>query len=114
MKFSKIAQPQDGYIDIEFIFDGKTGKTSSKIISHGNGASCSLEGGELDERLLDELLLAEVPGFGSCEVEDSGKTAEAFADKKTAPKVKTPSSFDEDDDGGGSKKKEKRKAIDNY
>lgn len=55
------------------------GTYEAKIIGHENGSTC---GDGVDEDILEDLLNAEVPGFGKLAyAEDEGKTCEYFEEK---------------------------------
>lgn len=96
-----------GDVIVRMTVNKKTGTYETKVIGHENGSTCS-DG--LDERILNDLLNAEVPGFGDLAVqEDSGKTCEYFEEKQAKNK---PSKYkyneyeDEDDNGQGKSRKQ--------
>jgi len=58
----------------------KNGSYSAKILSHQGGSSC---GDGIDDEIVQDLLNAEIPGFGELAVAgDSGKTSEYFEEKQ--------------------------------
>lgn len=71
------------YIDVEIKVNKLSGSYKIEVLNHGNGSACS-DG--IDESILDELLEAEVEGFGNLATEeDSGRTCEFFDEKKDLP-----------------------------
>lgn len=75
MKILKIAQGGDNII-IRLRTDKRTGEFSATVLGHTGASSC---GDGLDDDLIRDLLEAEIPGFGNmAEIQDSGKTSEAF------------------------------------
>ncbi|MFA5312537.1 MAG: hypothetical protein WC375_04340 [Methanomassiliicoccales archaeon] len=95
MKIIRLAQAGGGggFVDIEVTIDSEDGSYSSKIIGHGNGASC---GGEDDAALLRDLMETKVDGFGDTfeTPDDIGHTPEFYEEQrkkqKTAPVAQTP------------------------
>lgn len=100
MKLIRVAQDGGGgdKIIIRLRTDKKTGQFEVKVLGHTGSASCS-DG--LDDDILQDLLEAEIPGFGNmATVTGSGKTSEgidAVQKPSTGHKVK-PNSTEEEDD----------------
>jgi len=70
-----------GDVIVRMSVNKKNGTYETKVIGHEGGSTCS-DG--LDERILRDLLEAEVPGFGDMAIqEDSGKTSEYFEEKQS-------------------------------
>jgi hypothetical protein len=85
MNIYKIAQSiPKGFVEIEILIDGN-GKITSNII-RGNGGTTCQDG---DDKMLDDILNASVPGFGGVEIDDTGHTNEYFEQKvKKSPPMK--------------------------
>lgn len=76
MKIYKFAQSGGGKIIVELITDTNNGTFRYQIAGHKEGASC-IDG--LDKELLEDLLHAEVDGFGDVHQKvDEGKTGEYY------------------------------------
>jgi len=91
VKIYKLAQSGGvpaGHVRIKTTFDME-GTRESRIIERAENTSCQTED---DAKLLQDLLEAEIPGFGEeGQVIDVGHTAEYWKDKKkTARPVEAP------------------------
>lgn len=94
-----------GEVIVRLKVDKHNGTYESKILSHLDGSSCS-DG--VDDLIVQDLLNAEIEGFGELgSIEDSGKTCEFFEEKKAKHRPHTYIRDDEDEDGGTKKKKKK-------
>lgn len=62
-------------IKIRATIDHKNGEMDVRVVDNPNGEGCDHN---LNEKLLKDLLEAEVPGFGEIEILDSGLTEEGF------------------------------------
>ena len=71
-------------VRIRVTIDPATGHTDARVVGNPNGEGChkptAAEESE-NERLLKDLMEAEVAGFGEMEITDSGLTEQGFAEK---------------------------------
>jgi len=94
MKFYKISQSGggDGIVVVRLTTNKRTGEFRAEVVGHENGAKCS-DG--VDHDILEDLLSAEVEGFGDLMIKtDEGNTPEFYEEKgakKGAPMVAKPS-----------------------
>jgi len=80
MKIIKIASGVPaGFVEIEYTLTETD--QDVRIVEYGPGASCKNTDAD---QLIQDLLDAEVGEFGHTEVEDSGKTAQAYAEEAEA------------------------------
>ena len=69
-----------GDVIVRLTVNKKNGTYEAKVLGHEGGTSC---GDGIDEDILEDLLNAEVPGFGELITpEDSGKTCEYFEERQ--------------------------------
>jgi hypothetical protein len=101
-----------GDVIVRLTVNKRNGTYETKILGHENGSTC---GDGVDEDILEDLMNAEIPGFGDlATVDDSGRTCEYFEEKqaKQSPhKYRYNDESDEDDDGE-EQEKTKEKDLD--
>ena len=82
-----------GDVIVRLTVNKKNGTYEAKVLSHEGGSSC---GDGVDESILEDLLNAEVPGFGKMvKPEDSGHTCEYFEERQAK---QSPHKYREDED----------------
>jgi hypothetical protein len=97
-----------GDVIVRLTVNKKSGTYEAKILGHENGSSC---GDGVDEDILEDLLNAEVPGFGNlATTEDSGKTCEYFEERQAKQRPHH-YRYNEDEDGDEEEEKSKEKDI---
>jgi hypothetical protein len=90
-----------GDVIVKLSVNKKSGDYNTKVLSHEDGASC---GDGIDEDIIQDLLNAEIYGFGELAIaEDSGHTCEYYEEKQ--PKVKAHNYMDNEEDDSPKKKK---------
>jgi len=62
-----------GKVKVRINVDKKTGAYKAEVVDHADGASCALG---KDEGILNDLMNAEIPGFGGSDPAEHGPTEE--------------------------------------
>ena len=78
-----------GKVKVRISVNKKNGQYKADIIDHADGASCSL--GQ-DEGILNDIMAAEIPGFGGSDFHSHGETEDW---KRYSSRFTQKSSFDE-------------------
>lgn len=100
-----------GDVIVRLTVNKKNGTYETKILGHEGGSSC---GDGIDEDILEDLMNAEVPGFGQLATpEDSGRTCEYFEEKQAKQRPhKYRYNEDENENEDDGEEKTKKKDLD--
>lgn len=68
-------------VKIRVTIDYKSGEMDVRVVGNPNGEGCSDAEERINEKLLQDLMESEIPGFGEMEILDSGLTEEGHVEK---------------------------------
>lgn len=96
-----------GDVIVRLVVNKRNGTYKTEIVGHENGALC---GDGVDADIVEDLMNAEVPGFGHLSThDDSGKTCEHFEEKAKKSKPHAYNQGDDDEDGDDEMTSKKKK-----
>jgi len=99
-----------GDVIVRLTVNKKNGTYEAKVLGHEGGSTC---GDGLDEDILEDLLNAEIPGYGELvSPQDSGKTCEHFEEKKAKQRPHHYKYGEDGDEDGDEAEKSKEKDLD--
>ena len=95
-----------GDVIVRLTVNKRTGQYEAKIVKHEGGSTC---GDGVDESIIEDLLNAEVPGFGKMAMqEDSGHTCEYFEERQAKQRPHSYRQVDDEDDEDDYRRKDKK------
>jgi len=99
-----------GDVIVRLVVNKKNGTYKAEVVGHENGAIC---GDGIDEDIIEDLLNAEVPGYGKMtDPQDGGKTCEYFEEKMAKQRPHAYHDNEDDDDDGEEEETTDHKKLD--